>query len=86
LNENFKQHIQHRLRDETYIEGNGITRKSIASKLAALQFEIYGKKKINIYKRPDGSYFVQNLRGDKARGLKGPAAKRFGDNKVYLNE
>jgi hypothetical protein len=86
LNENFKQHILHRLRDETYIEGNGITRELIASRLAALQFEIYGKKKIDIYKRPGGSYFIQNLRGDRRRGLTGPAAKRFGDNYVYLNE
>jgi hypothetical protein len=87
LNENFKQHILHRLRDETYLEGNGITRESIASKLAALRFEIYGKKKIDIYNRPDGfSYSIDRLRGDKRRGLTGPAAKRFGDNTVYLNE
>jgi hypothetical protein len=56
------------------------------NKLAALNFENYGKKKIDIYNVPDGSYFIQGLRSDKVRRLAGPAAKRFRDNKVFLNE
>jgi hypothetical protein len=87
LNENFKRHIEKRLRDETYLDGNGITRELIASKLSALNFEIYGKKKIDIYNRPGcSSYSIDRLRGDKRRGLTGLAEKGFGDNKVYLNE
>jgi hypothetical protein len=86
LNENFKQHLLYRLRDETYLERNGITLESIVSKLAALNFENYGKKKIDIYKLPDGAYEIPNLRGDKTRGLTGPAAKRFGNNIIYMNE
>jgi hypothetical protein len=81
----FKQHILHRLRDETYIEGNGITRELIASRLAALQFEIYGKKKIDITNAPmapisSKSTWRQETRPDR------PAAKRFGDSYVYMNE
>ena len=56
----------------------------IVSSLSALDFE-KGKKTIDIYKKPTRNYVIWDLRSDKSRGLVGPSAKRFGDNKVFLN-
>jgi hypothetical protein len=86
LNERFKEHLLDRLRDETYLDHNGITRRSIVETLTALNFEQYGKKKIDIYDAPGGRYVIAGLKGDKARGLVGPAAKRFTENIVFINE
>jgi hypothetical protein len=51
-----------------------------------LNFEKYGKKKIDIYNTPSGSYVIAGLKSDKARRLVGPAAKRFVENILFLNE
>jgi len=84
LNESAKDHLLVRLRDETYLEVNGITRQSIVKKLAAVDFERQ-KKRINIYENPDGGFFITGLRSDKSRGLTGEAAKRFGPNTISLD-
>jgi len=84
LNENFKHSLLSRLRDETYIDVNGMTRKSIVEKLAAWGFEIYEEKTLNIFKSRHAKWNVPNLRGDWSRGLLGVAAKGFDDNYIRV--
>ena len=84
MNEAFKAHLLARLVDETYLEVNGLTRRSIVDRLAALDFEPQ-KKTINIYTHPNGCYFITNLKSDKSRGLVGLSAKRFSENKIFLD-
>jgi len=76
LNENFEAHLKGRLKDETYLLGNGRTLPMIVSSLSTLNFE-KGKKKIDIFKRHSASYVIYLLRSDKSRG--------FTDNKILLN-
>ncbi|KAE9373611.1 hypothetical protein N431DRAFT_231547 [Stipitochalara longipes BDJ] len=84
LNESLKKHLLIRLRDETYLESNGITREAIVEKIAAVEFESQ-KKKTNIYDHPDGCFFITGLKSDKSRRLVGESAKRFGMNTVLLD-
>ena len=86
MNESFKKHLLLRLRDETYLEMNGITRESIVEKLAAVDFERQ-KKSNNIYDEdsPGGCFWITGLRSDKSRGLEGNSAKRFGPNAILLD-
>lgn len=85
MNESLKRHLLVRLRDETYLDVNGITRESIVEKLAAVDFERQ-KKGINIYESPGGCFFITGLRSDISRGLAGDAAKRFGPNRILMDQ
>ncbi|KAH8780522.1 hypothetical protein F5882DRAFT_451384 [Hyaloscypha sp. PMI_1271] len=85
LNERLKEHLLVRLRDETYLEDNGLTRQAIVDKLAALDFEPR-KKRINIYDQPDGCFCIIGLKSDSSRRLAGESEKRFGMNTVLLDQ
>jgi hypothetical protein len=85
LNERLKEHLLVRLRDETYLEDNGLTREAIVDKLAALDFEPR-KKRINIYDQPDGCFCIIGLKSDRSRRLAGESEKRFGMNTVLLDQ
>jgi hypothetical protein len=84
LNESFKQHALDRLMHETYLEVNGLTRRSIVDKLSAFDFERQ-KKKIDLYSKPEGCFWITGLKSDKSRGLGGLSAKRFGENRMLLD-
>lgn len=74
-----------RLKHETYLDYNGLTRKSIVDKLAAFEFE-REKKGIDINNSPASTFWIPGLRSDSSRGLKGPSAKRFDENRMYFDE
>ncbi|PMD41330.1 hypothetical protein L207DRAFT_486961 [Hyaloscypha variabilis F] len=77
LNELLKTHLLGRLHDETYLEVNGITRKGIVERIAAVEFE-REKKDIDIYNNPNSSFCIT--------GLRGSLNKRFDNNVVLLDQ
>lgn len=85
MNENFKSHTLHRLRDETYLEDNGASLESIVNRLIP-KFEIEDKTKIDFTKGPAFNYYIATLRGDEGRGLTGAAKKRFKNDLLYMNK
>jgi hypothetical protein len=77
LNELLKTHLLGRLHDEAYLEVNGITRKDIVERIAAVEFE-REKKDTDIYNNPNSSFCIT--------GLRGSLNKRFDNNVVLLDQ
>ncbi len=84
LNENFRIRAMYRLRDEKYLEDNGDTLLSIVDRVC-VKFENFTKRSVDATsKHPHGRFYISKLRGDKAQGRSGAAAKGFENNILVM--
>ncbi|KUJ10098.1 uncharacterized protein LY89DRAFT_675587 [Mollisia scopiformis] len=84
LNDYYEKHLLKRLANEDYLDTNGETRESIVRHLVP-NFENHDKRSKDISRRPCSRIKIPGLRGDRERGLSGPAAKGFDNNFLILN-
>jgi len=85
LNENFKNLLENRLRQESYLFQNGETLESIVNRLIP-QFEDVIKRRVDVTRPCGDKIYVARLRSDEAQGLRGPDAKRFESNKLIMHK
>ena len=83
MNENFHKRVLERLKDETYLDRFGETRKHLVDYLMR-DFEGIHKRKIDITKRPIHRERIPGLKGDKKRGP-GIEQKGFNDNYLLMD-
>ncbi|KUJ10085.1 uncharacterized protein LY89DRAFT_597110 [Mollisia scopiformis] len=83
LNENFRKLVQYRLKEETYLEGNGNTLDSFVDDVM-VRFETYEKRNKDIMGRPSTQIKIPGLKARRPRTLPGNTPEKYQDNYLLL--
>jgi len=88
LNENFKDHLEERLKHETYLFHNGVTKESIVRELIP-KFEEDYKRRVDINSRcPTHGIYIAGLRADEDQDPRSKETRRkfFDRNQLLMRK